>query len=70
MRENEFNWYADLGDGNYRNPILYTDYSDPDAIRVGDDCVIILQYTGTSDITFKGSGELEGYKLCTYQYSF
>ena len=37
MRENEFNWYADLGDGNYRNPILYTDYSDPDAIRVGDD---------------------------------
>ena len=30
-------WVADLGNGQYRNPILYTDYSDPDAIRVGDD---------------------------------
>ena len=30
-------WISDLGDGRYRNPILYTDYSDPDAIRVGDD---------------------------------
>ncbi|MFO1514265.1 MAG: glycoside hydrolase 43 family protein [Verrucomicrobiota bacterium] len=30
-------WLADGGDGTYRNPILYTDYSDPDAIRVGDD---------------------------------
>jgi len=28
-------WVADLGDGRYRNPILYADYSDPDAIRVG-----------------------------------
>lgn len=30
-------WYADLGDGTYRNPILYADYSDPDVIRHGDD---------------------------------
>jgi beta-xylosidase len=30
-------WIADEGDGSYRNPILYADYSDPDAIRVGDD---------------------------------
>ena len=30
-------WVADRGDGTYRNPILYADYSDPDAIRVGDD---------------------------------
>lgn len=30
-------WRADQGDGTYRNPILYADYSDPDAIRVGDD---------------------------------
>lgn len=30
-------WLADLGDGSYRNPILHADYSDPDAIRVGDD---------------------------------
>lgn len=30
-------WVADNGDGTYRNPILYADYSDPDAIRVGND---------------------------------
>lgn len=30
-------WVADKGDGTYKNPILHADYSDPDAIRVGDD---------------------------------
>ncbi|HLP76575.1 MAG TPA: family 43 glycosylhydrolase, partial [Candidatus Paceibacterota bacterium] len=30
-------WQADRGDGTYRNPVLYADYSDPDAVRVGDD---------------------------------
>ena len=30
-------WRADQGDGTYKNPILYADYSDPDVIRVGDD---------------------------------
>ena len=30
-------WVADQGDGTYRNPVLHADYSDPDAIRVGDD---------------------------------
>lgn len=29
-------WRADLKDGYYTNPILHTDYSDPDVIRVGD----------------------------------
>ena len=30
-------WVADLGDGTYKNPVLYADYSDPDLVRVGDD---------------------------------
>lgn len=29
-------WKSDLGNGTYRNPVLYADYSDPDVIRVGD----------------------------------
>lgn len=29
-------WVSDQGDGTYKNPILYADYSDPDVIRVGD----------------------------------
>ncbi len=30
-------WVADNGDGTYKNPILHSDYSDPDVVRVGDD---------------------------------
>jgi len=30
-------WVADLGDGTFKNPILYADYSDPDICRVGND---------------------------------
>lgn len=30
-------WVADNGDGTYKNPVLHADYSDPDAVRVGDD---------------------------------
>lgn len=30
-------WQPDLGNGRYKNPIIFADYSDPDAIRVGDD---------------------------------
>ena len=32
---------ADCGDGTYSNPILYADYSDPDAIRVDDDFYLV-----------------------------
>lgn len=34
-------WVADKGDGTYRNPVIHADYSDPDAIRVGDDYYMI-----------------------------
>jgi len=30
-------WVADNGNGAYRNPVLYADYSDPDVCRVGSD---------------------------------
>ena len=33
----DFPWQADLGDGTYRNPVIYADYSDPDVVRVGGD---------------------------------
>lgn len=29
-------WKSDQGDGTYKNPILFADYSDPDVVRVGD----------------------------------
>jgi beta-xylosidase len=34
-------WVADQGNGTYKNPILNADYSDPDAIRVGNDFYLI-----------------------------
>lgn len=34
-------WVADLENGTYKNPILNADYSDPDAIRVGNDFYLI-----------------------------
>jgi beta-xylosidase len=30
-------WVPDLGNGQYQNPVLYADYSDPDVVRVGTD---------------------------------
>lgn len=30
-------WVPDLGNGQYKNPVLHADYSDPDVCRVGDD---------------------------------
>jgi beta-xylosidase len=36
-----FPWQPDGGDGTYRNPIIYADYSDPDVVRVGDDFYLV-----------------------------
>ncbi|MDR2474317.1 MAG: glycoside hydrolase 43 family protein [Bacteroidales bacterium] len=30
-------WVSDLGNGMYKNPVLYADYSDPDVCRADDD---------------------------------
>jgi len=34
-------WQPDNGNGTYKNPVLFADYSDPDVIRVGDDFYLI-----------------------------
>lgn len=58
-REPQAPWTADLGDGTYRNPVLWADYSDPDVIRTGDDywmtassfaCVPGLQILHSTDL--------------------
>lgn len=52
-------WRADNGDGTYKNPIIYADYSDPDVIRVNDDyymtsssfnCIPALQILHSKDL--------------------
>lgn len=39
-------WRPDRGNGTYRNPVLFADYSDPDAIRVGDDYWLVSSSFG------------------------
>ena len=34
-------WVADNKNGTFKNPVINADYSDPDAIRVGDDFYMI-----------------------------
>lgn len=34
-------WIADNGDGSFKNPVLFADYSDPDVIRVGEDFFMV-----------------------------
>jgi beta-xylosidase len=34
-------WSSDQGDGTYRNPLLFSDFPDPDGVRVGDDYYLV-----------------------------
>lgn len=60
-------WVADLGNGNYKNPILYTDYSDPDAIRVGEDYFMIASsFCNAPAIPVLHSKDLVNWKVINY----
>lgn len=60
-------WTADLGNGNYRNPILYADYSDPDAIRVGDDYYMISSsFSNAPAMPLLHSKDLVNWKVVNY----
>ncbi|MDR3652957.1 MAG: glycoside hydrolase 43 family protein [Paludibacter sp.] len=39
-------WVSDLGNGSYKNPVLYADYSDPDVCRVGNDYYMVASSFG------------------------
>ncbi len=60
-------WIADRGDGTYTNPILYTDYSDPDAIRVGEDYFMIASsFCNTPAVPLLHSKDLVNWKVINY----
>jgi beta-xylosidase len=60
-------WNADLGNGYYINPILYTDYSDPDAIRVGEDYFMIASsFCNAPGIPLLHSKDLINWKVVNY----
>lgn len=60
--------WGDMGDGTYRNPILPSDYSDPDVIRVDS-----IYYMVASDFHFMGmqllcSRDLVNWRVLTQVY--
>lgn len=60
-------WNADLGNGMYQNPILHTDYSDPDVIRVGEDYYMISSsFTYIPGVPVLHSRDLVSWELINY----
>ncbi len=63
-------WMADQGDGTYKNPVLYADYSDPDAIRVGDDYYMTASsFNCIPGLPILHSKDLVNWKLIGYALS-
>jgi beta-xylosidase len=60
-------WVADNGNGTYKNPILHADYSDPDAIRVGDDYYMVSSsFEDVPGLPILHSNDLVNWKLIGY----
>lgn len=60
-------WIADNGDGTYRNPILYTDYSDPDVIRVGKDYYMAASsFSNAPAVPLLHSKDMINWKVISY----
>lgn len=57
-------WLSDRGDGTFCNPVLYADYSDPDAVRVGDDFYLVASsFTDTPGLPVLHSKDLVNWTL-------
>ncbi|MEL4307025.1 glycoside hydrolase family 43 protein [Joostella sp. CR20] len=60
-------WVADQGDGTYKNPIIYADYSDPDVVRVGDDYYMTASsFNTTPALPILHSKDMVNWKLINY----
>lgn len=67
MNTLEGKWIADLGDGTFKNPILYADYSDPDVIRVGDDFYMTASsFTYVPGLPILHSKDLVNWEIINY----
>jgi beta-xylosidase len=63
-------WIADQGDGTYRNPILYADYSDPDVIRVGSDFYLTASsFNAVPGLPILHSRDLVNWELLGHVYT-
>ena len=63
-------WVADNGDGTYKNPIINADYSDPDAIRVGDDFYMTASsFNAVPGLPILHSKDLVNWQLINHVFS-
>ena len=69
MRENMNYWSADLKNGEYKNPILHTDYSDPDVIAVnGEFYMIASSFTYLPGVPLLHSRDLVNWEPVSYTH--
>ncbi|MFL1013453.1 glycoside hydrolase family 43 protein [Flavisericum labens] len=60
-------WVADNDDGTYNNPIIYSDYSDPDVVRVGDDYYMTASsFNAAPGLPILHSKDMVNWKLINY----
>lgn len=60
-------WIGDLGNGKYKNPILFSDYSDPDVIRVGKDFFMVASsFTYFPGVPVLHSTDLVNWKIVSH----
>ena len=57
-------WSPDNGDGTYKNPVLFADYSDPDVIRSGNDFYLVASsFNATPGLPILRSRDLVSWQL-------
>src|SRR6187455_2871184 len=62
-------WVADNGNGTYKNPIINADYSDPDAIRVGDDYYMTASsFSNSPGLPILHSKDLVNWRLINHVF--
>ena len=57
-------WAPDRGDGTYKNPVLFADYSDPDVVRVGADFYLVASsFAGVPGLPILRSRDLVNWTI-------
>ncbi len=62
-------WIPDLGNGMYKNPVIYADYSDPDIMRVEDNFYLVASsFNCMPGIPILHSKDLVNWKIINHVY--
>ena len=63
-------WVSDQGDGTYRNPVLFADYSDPDVVRVGEDYYLVASsFHATPGLPILHSKDLVNWRIINHVFA-